>query len=302
LQNQASPNRFLNAPLRTSIEQAVSKHIKRKWEIQTLQDLNDLASHPCAILSDGAYAVFVKLSGAANGSEQFEVELDGLKLLSERSGVHTPTSIGIISVEQSVIILLEALQAVERTPLQWRQIGQALARIHKVQGNQFGLEKQGYFGPLYQDNRPMQNWSAFYGERRLWPRLIGAIDSGNMPSSIIKQVEKLIARLPDLCGPEVSPTLLHGDAQQNNFISTAVGAVVIDPAVYYGNPEIDLAYVDYFQPVPQDVFDGYREGGSIDPGFAERRDLWRIYGYLAAVTVDGAAYMPLLTDALQKYL
>jgi protein-ribulosamine 3-kinase len=295
-------NQFLNAPLRTSIEQAVSNHIGRKWRIQTLKDMNDLASHPCAILSDGAYAVFVKLSDAANGSEQFEVELDGLKLLSERSGVLTPTSIGIISVGQSVIILFEALQAIERGPLQWRQIGGTLAHIHKIKGSQFGLDKQGYFGPLYQDNRPLPSWSEFYGERRLWPRLMGAIDSGNLPSSTIRQVEKLIARLPNLCGPEVSPTLLHGDAQQNNFISTETGAVMIDPAAYYGNPEIDLAYVGYFQPVPNDLFDGYREEGTIDAGFAERRDLWRIYGYLAAVTVNGEEYMPQLTNALQKYL
>src|SRR5690349_14187567 len=171
-------NRFLNAPLRTSIERAVSGHIGRQWELQTLKDMNDLASHPCAILSDGAFAVFVKLSNAANGSEQFEVELDGLKLLSKRSGVNTPTSIGIVSVESSVIIIFEALHAIERGPLQWRQIGQALARIHKIKGSQFGLHTQGYFGPLYQDNRPVQSWSAFYGERRLWPRLMGAIDSG----------------------------------------------------------------------------------------------------------------------------
>lgn len=301
MQNSIS-NRFLNIPLRTSIEQAVSSHIGRKWDIQTLKDMNDLASHPCAILSDGAYAVFVKLSDAANGSEQFEVELDGLKLLSKRSGVRTPISIDIFSVGSSVVIIFEALQAIERGPLQWRQIGQALARIHKIKGSQFGLHTQGYFGPLYQDNRPMQNWSAFYGERRLWPRLMGAIDSGNMPSAIIRQVEKLIVRLPDLCGLEVTPTLLHGDAQQNNFVSTETGAVVIDPAAYYGNAEIDLAYLDYFQPVPNDVFEGYREEGIIDPGFAERRDLWRIYGYLAAVTVNGEEYMPQLANALQKYL
>jgi fructosamine-3-kinase len=95
---------------------------------------------------------------------------------------------------------------------------------------------------------------------------------------------------------------LHGDAQQNNFISTEDGAVVIDPAVYYGHPEMDLAYLDYFQPVPGDLFHGYKEEMPIDPGFAERRDLWRVYGYLACVEVEGAPYLPLLTDAVRKYL
>ena len=148
----------------------------------------------------------------------------------------------------------------------------------------------------------MSDWSTFYAERRLWPGLRLAIDSGNMPPDVIRQVEKLVSRLPELCGPEIVPSLLHGDAQQNNFISTEMGAVVIDPAIYYGNPEMDLAFIDIYQTVPEDVFDGYQNELTIDPGFWERRYLWRVCGYLAAVTVEGQSYLGKLTEALQKYV
>jgi protein-ribulosamine 3-kinase len=142
----------------------------------------------------------------------------------------------------------------------------------------------------------------FYGERRLLPRLRVAIDSGNLPSSVVSKVETLITRLPELCSAEITPTLLHGDAQQNNFISTAEGTFVIDPAVYYGDPETDLALLDCFQPVPDAVFEGYREEMPINSGFFERRDLWRVSMYLAAVAIEGKAYLNKLTDALQRYL
>ena len=95
--------------------------------------------------------------------------------------------------------------------------------------------------------------------------------------------------------------LLHGDAQRNNFISTKDGTYVIDPAVHYGHPEYDLALVDYWQPAPQAVFEGYQAELPIDPGFPERRDLYRIYGYLGAVALEGADYLPLLTSALKSY-
>lgn len=131
---------------------------------------------------------------------------------------------------------------------------------------------------------------------------MSAIDAGHLPTSAIRQIEKLISRVPELCGPTIKPALLHGDAQQNNFISTITGAIVIDPAVSYGHPEFDLAYLDYFQPVPAAVFDGYRDELLIDAGFSERRDLWRVYGYLAVVTVAGQDYMGQLMDAVQKYL
>jgi protein-ribulosamine 3-kinase len=301
-QDQFQSGRLAADPFRPSIERIVSQYIGRQWRIKNVKDMTEFACHPSAVLSDGFYSVFAKFSEAANGFEQFEIELAGLQLLSERSGVLTPTALGIVPVTDGSMLILEAVQAVDRTPWHWRKIGQTLARIHRIKGDRFGLETQGYFGPLYQDNTPMSDWPTFYAERRLYAGLNMAIDSGNLPSAVIRQVEKLIIRIPELCGPEIVPSLLHGDAQQNNFISTEMGAVVIDPAVYYGNPEMDLAYIDYFQTVPDDVFDGYQDELPIDPGFWERRDLWRVWGYLAAVTVEGSGYIGKLTEAVQKYI
>ncbi len=294
--------RLAGPPFRAAIEEAVSEHLKRRWAVSEARDMADFASHPSAILSDGAYGVFVKFSDAPNGVEQFEIELAGLRRLSEVPDVSTPAPIGIIPAAGGSLLVLEAVQTVERAPHHWRQIGQTLARLHQLKGDHFGLETPGYFGPLPQDNTPASDWPTFYAERRLGPGLRLAVDSGNLPTTLMRQVEKVISRLPDLCGPKVTPTLLHGDAQQNNFISTERGAVVIDPVVYYGNPEMDLAMVDYFQAVPDDVFDAYREEMPIDPGFWERRELWCIWGYLACVTVEGASYLEKLTSAVQKYL
>jgi len=285
-----------------SIEATVSAYLGKRWKVTEFRDMNEFASHPSAVLSDGSLSVFAKFSAATNAAEQFEIELAGLRLLSERSGVVTPTPIGILQVEAGSILVLEAVTTVERTPKQWRELGRTLAQIHQCKGSQFGLETNCYFGPLYQDNRPMHDWGSFYAERRLWPRFAGAINAGRLPTEVIRQVEKFILRIPQLCGPNVQPTLLHGDAQNNNFISTENGTVVIDPAAYYGNPEMDLAYLDYFHPVTGDVFVGYQELMPIDPGFWERRELWRVYGYLAVVEVESAAFLPRLIQAIQRYL
>lgn len=289
-------------PIRTQIEQAVSKYRSTSWTVRTIRDMNDLSSHPSAIFSDGSYSVFAKFNAAANGLEQFETELASLRFLSRVSGARIPTPIEIILVDGGVVMILEGIHAVDRTSKEWREIGQALAQIHQVKGEVFGLHLNNYFGPFYQDNRPMNDWPTFYAERRLWPRFVGAINAGNLPSDVIHQVETLIRRIPTLCSHDIVPTLLHGDAQHNNFISSPTGAVVIDAAIYYGDLEIDLAYLDFFHPMPDDVFLGYQEVLPIDPGFHERRDLWRIYGYLAIVEVEGASFLPQLGNAVQKYL
>jgi fructosamine-3-kinase len=283
------PNDPFRPLIEQVIEQAVSNHCGRPWAARSIRALDEFASHPSAILADDGLAVFVKVSTAVNGSEQVEIELAGLQLLSRLTGVRTPLPIGsgIVSTDGGAALVLEAIPTVERSTHGWRDIGRTLAQIHQATAESFGLDTNGYFGPLRQDNQPasVATWPAFYAERRLWPRLRAALESGNLPASVAARVEALVGRLPDLCGPEVSPTLLHGDAQQNNFLTTAAGVVVIDPAVYFGHPEVDLALVDYFRSVPADVFLGYRDVMPIDPGFEERRSLWRIFAHLAVVTL-----------------
>jgi fructosamine-3-kinase len=162
-----------------------------------------------------------------------------------------------------------------------------------VHGPRFGLEEfNGFFGPLRQDNQPVPSnrWVDFYVERRAIPLLRSAVDSGHLPMDLASGIERVVQRLPAVGGPEPQPTLLHGDAQQNNFVSTDTGAVVADVAPYFGHPEIDLALVDYFHPVPDDVFDGYRDVAPVDVGFAQRRDLWRIFVDLACITVEATPY------------
>jgi fructosamine-3-kinase len=297
---------WLTDRFRRPLEQAVSAHFGYSWRAVSFSDMNEYASHPSAILADaapetGGRGVFVKLSEAAHGLDQFETELAGLRTLSELAAVLVPPAVGIVPVEGGVLLILEAVEQVERTPEAWREIGRTLARIHLVKGDRCGFDRYGYFGPLYQDNRPAGDWLTFYTERRLWPRLMGAIDSGNLSTDLIRKVERFIHRLPGLGIPEVEPVLLHGDAQVNNFISTRQGAVVIDPAVHYGNPEMDLAYLDYFMPIPDDVFLGYQEIRPIDPSFAGRKDIWLVAAYLAAMQVGWLAPMNMLAAAVEKY-
>jgi fructosamine-3-kinase len=293
--------RLLSAGLRVPLEQQVSAHIGRAWRVLHAQDLADLASHPAAVLSDERYSVFVKLSEGASAVDRFRQELAGLRYLSEQAGVLTPACIGTVQVGDEVLLILEAVQVIERAPEHWRPMGRALAQVHRVKSDRCGFGSHCYWGDLYQDNTPSADWVEFFRERRLAPRLRAAVDSGRLPLEIVPQVEKLGARLQDLCGPPVQPSLLHGDAHQNNFLSTPRGPVLVDPAVHYGHPEVDLAFVDFFAPVPAEFFHGYRELAPVDPSSAERRDLWRIPAWLAMVEVDGPQHIDRLKAALRRY-
>lgn len=301
-------------PVVREIERAASTHLGTRWVARGFSDLNERASHPCGLLYGEPFSVFAKFDPAAEGGEQFTAELLGLNLLRDRAAVQTPTPIasGVINVEAGWLLLLEAIvevPAAARSPRQWRSVGRALAMAHQVHGARLGLEQfDGFFGPFRQDNRPLgsNRWADFYAERRLIPRMQSAVDSGHLPGDLAAGVERLINRLPSLCGAEPQPSLLHGDAQQNNFLTSATDAVLIDVAPYFGHPEIDLALIDYFAPVPDDVFDAYRDVTPIDADFPERRELWRLFAYLAVITVEGASdfgrpFLNRVADAIGAY-
>jgi fructosamine-3-kinase len=82
--------------------------------------------------------------------------------------------------------------------------------------------------------------------------------------------------------------------------------VVIDACPYFGHPEIDLALLGYFRPVPGAVLKAYREIKTVDQGFSDRIELWRIFAYLAVIAVDGAnpfgrQFVSRLAGALSRY-
>jgi fructosamine-3-kinase len=305
---------LLGATVRAQIELAASAHLGRPWVSQGFTSLDDRASHPCGILHGAPFSVFAKLGLAADAREQFTAELAGLRLIGQSAGVRVPVPVadGLAATETGALLLYEALA--ERPPearerADWRAIGQALAALHLVGHERFGLDgPRGFFGLLPQDNRPVagNRWADFFGERRLLPLLRAAVDSGHLPPALIAEVDHIAARLPALAGPEPWPSLLHGDAQQNNFVSTTAGAVVIDAAPCFGHPEADLALLDFFQPVPDDVLAAYREVLPVDQGFAGRRELWRLPAYLAAAAVAGGTsfgrrYLDLLAAAVRLY-
>jgi fructosamine-3-kinase len=281
--------------------------------------LSHRATHPCGVFTGTPVSVFAKLDTSPSGDEQFTAELSGFRLIRSLTAVATPVPVASRAVVTAAgtLLLSEALpergtasgQAADaREPGDYAAIGRALARLHQVRGETFGLaEFDGFFGPLPQSNQPVSSgtWADFYAERRLLPMLRLAVDSRYLPAGTARRVARITARLPALCGPDPVPVLLHGDAQQNNFVSTADGAIAIDVAPYFGHPEADLALVDNYSPVDPVLFRAYAKSQPIDPGFAERRELWRMPSYLAAIAFHGAhavrSFLPRLDAAVRQY-
>ena len=268
---------------RVPIEASVSSYLGREWHVSEVQDQAGRSSHPAVILSDGEFGVFAKLGVGPCAAEMFRCEAAGLSAISEMAGVLTPAVVDCRSVPDGALLVLKAVDVIERTETEWEEAGRSLARIHSVEGTRFGFEEDSYWGDFRQNNRPLDSWTTFFWERWVEPRVAYGLNKGHLAVDLAKEVGRLGDRLDTILRSPCYPSLLHGDAHQNNILSTLEGPVFIDPNVHFGHPELDLAFVDYFQPVPEALFSAYAEVLPIDGDFPDRRELWRMPFFLAMV-------------------
>lgn len=167
-----------------------------------------------------------------------------------------------------------------------------LAALHGVTADQYGLERDTLIGPLDQPNTPGDDWIAFFAERRIGHMARKALEEGRIDRTLMRGIETLIARLDRLMGAPAPPSLIHGDVWQGNVLAGA-GRIngFIDPAIYYADPEIELAFSTLFGTFADPFFRRYHELRPIRDGFFEaRRDLYNLYPLLVHVRLFGAGY------------
>ena len=179
--------------------------------------------------------------------------------------------------------------------------GAELAKLHQIKRSHFGFYTDNYIGSLPQKNSDHSNWVSFFSECRIEPQLKLATDSGKLQPGILSNWERLMSALPDMI-PDCSPSLLHGDLWGGNYLFNENGsAVLIDPAVYYGHPEMDLAFTKMFGGFSDDFYRGYESIEPLDPGFEERIPIHNMYPLLVHVNLFGGHYTSQLISLLKRF-
>jgi fructosamine-3-kinase len=182
-------------------------------------------------------------------------------------------------------------------------LGQGLATLHRAGAARFGLEYDNYLALLAQDNRASTSWPRFYAERRILPRLQQALREHAIDRAFAQRVEKLCARFDGLLVTHEPPARLHGDLWAGNLLCDQQGApCLIDPAVYGGQREIDLAMMRLFGGFSERVFAAYAEAYPLEPGHRERVALYQLYPLLVHVNLFGGAYVHQVQELVTPWL
>ena len=141
-----------------------------------------------------------------------------------------------------------------------------------------------------------------FAKERLAPQLELAVSGGRASTGMRRGFERLFSRLADLVGPEEPPSRLHGDLWGGHLHTDEHGApCLIDPAVYGGHREIDLAMMRLFGGFGERVFSSYAEAFPLARGASDRVPLYQLYPLMVHVNLFGGGYAAQVERILGRY-
>jgi fructosamine-3-kinase len=249
----------------------------------------------------GGRRVFVKHRADAPAGV-FTAEAQGLDWLRVAGGPRVPEVVAAQD-EPPRFLALEWIERGSPAADHDEVLGRALAALHEAGAASFGLEHDNFIATLPQSNAPAATWPEFYASRRLEPLVRRAADAGRLRPATVARFARLTDRLADLCGSAEPPARLHGDLWGGNaIVATGGSPVLIDPAVYGGHREVDLAMMRLFGGFSPRVFDAYREAFPLAPGHDERIGLWQLWPLLVHVVLFGGSYAGSLERTLARYV
>jgi fructosamine-3-kinase len=251
----------------------------------------------------GGDRLFIKTRPGLTG-DAYRTEADGLRWLAEARALRVPKIVAQSAPGDAVAFL--ALEHMARTAPALDhddRLGDGLAALHAAGAPGFGYAEDNWIGSLPQSNRAHDTWSAFYAEERVLPMLRRAIDGGHAPASWAALGDRLAARLPELAGPPEPPARLHGDLWSGNVITDSRGQpVLIDPAVYGGHREVDLAMLALFGGLSPRVVAAYEARTPLAAGWKARTRLWQICPLLVHTVLFRGSYVDAAEAAMRAYL
>lgn len=237
--------------------------------------------------------------GDANSG--LEIEGRMLSYLAERTPLPVPD---VVFADDTLLLMTLLESGGGLTKGVQEHAAQLVAQLHDVTSDQgFGFDFDTVIGGLHQPNPWTTSWLDFFRDQRLMYMGAQAERAGRLPMHVLARLERFAANLDRWLIEPDQPSLLHGDMWTGNVLS-AHGRIsgFIDPAIYFGHAEIELAFTTMFNTFSGAFFDRYIETRPLKPGFFEERlDIYNLYPLLVHVRLFGGQYVNSVEGTLARF-
>ncbi|MCR5201713.1 MAG: fructosamine kinase family protein [Lachnospiraceae bacterium] len=270
----------------------------------------DINEAMCLTLSNGE-RVFVKCN-RLKGEDFFRAEAIGLGAIRATNTIKTPLvyCYGFDENRNYSFLMMDMVIASTKIKDYYIQLGVELAALHKAKTEEFvtdgiyGFVEDNFIGSTRQINAGCDSWIDFFRSFRLEPQLRMATRhyAKEFDKRLMRKVNSLLDRLPDILIEPEFPSLVHGDLWAGNHIVGSNGkAWLIDPAAYVGHSEVDIAMTELFGRFPEEFYRAYNSMNHLESGYSDRRNIYNLYQILNHVNLFGTSYIPSAVDIIEHY-
>jgi fructosamine-3-kinase len=234
------------------------------------------------------------------GESHLEREAYMLRYLREKSDLPVPE----VYHGSETLLLMEFVEGSSHFSKEAeRHAAELLAALHGVTSATYGHERNTLIGGLNQPNPPTESWTDLFREHRLLYMAHVVHEAGRLPAEDLLRVERLSEKLDELIEDPNPPALIHGDVWSANVLAREDRITAfLDPALYYADPEIELAFISLFDSFGNTFLERYAEIRGIDRAFFEtRRDLYNLYPLLVHTYYFGGGYLNSVRNTLDRF-
>jgi fructosamine-3-kinase len=239
-----------------------------------------------------------------DASAKLSIEGDMLRYLAKHSALPVPE---VLHSADDLLIMEFIDSSGQATTQAHIHAAELLAELHTHTAAAYGFERDTLIGSLDQPNPQYDlqadSWIGFFAEQRLMYLAERCVQKGQMPASLRDQIETLCNKLDQYIDQPNPPALIHGDVWSGNVLFDGDQiAGFVDPAIYYADPEIELAFTTLFSTFDDAFYQRYDELNGIRDGFWEvRKDVYNLYPLLVHVWHFGGSYVGSVSSSLQRF-
>lgn len=237
----------------------------------------------------------IKLNKASVYPQMLEKEAGGLKALHKTNSIKIPEVYASGELKDQQYLIIEKIDRGLRDTAYWERMASGLAKLHQTSNDQFGWEVDNYIGYLHQKNDWYPTWEEFFIYCRMEPLVESAFNEGKLRKEHLKQFDQLYLRLQEIF-PSEKPAILHGDLWGGNLMDG-----LIDPAVYFGHREMDLAMTQMFGGFAPNFIELYNQYYPLEKGIEERIPVYNLYPNLTHLNMFGSSYLFGIEQVIQRF-
>jgi protein-ribulosamine 3-kinase len=241
------------------------------------------------ITSEKGESFFLKIN---DPGRMFICEANGLNELRKAAAINVPE----VYCYGEDFILTQFVEQGRYPKNFYEQFGYQFALLHNYTSEDFGFFEDNFIGSTPQLNIPSQdekkNWVKFFFNKRLLYQFKLAEKNGYADYDFRSSFSIIESRIDLILeGSENMASVMHGDLWGGNFICSTKGEVyLIDPAVYYGNREADIAMTKLFGSFNKEFYTYYQQTFPLPPGWEYRENIYKLYHVINHLNLFGRGY------------